>query len=131
MKNDKPTPQTKVTRKRLIQALNRDLASEYQAIIAYIVYSEVLKRASYMTLAAELELHAAEEYQHALGIAKQIEYLGGLPCVPIMAGQATRDPLAMRDAVPDNEPTSVGNCRYRIMHDAALGARGHAAPVAG
>ena len=68
-----------VTREELIQLLNEDLAREYQAIIAYVVYSQVLKGAQYMSIAAELEKHAAQELQHALTISKQIDYLGGMP----------------------------------------------------
>ena len=70
-----------VTRDELIRLLNEDLAREYQAIIAYVVYSQVLKGAPYMNIADELEKHAGEELQHALIIAKQIDYLGGMPTV--------------------------------------------------
>ena len=70
-----------VDRKTLIALLNEDLAREYQAIIAYVVYSQVLKGAAYMSIAQELEVHAGEELQHALTIAKQIDYLGGTPAV--------------------------------------------------
>ena len=65
------------TRKDLIAKLNEDLAREYQAIIAYVVYSQVLKGAEYMAIAGELETHAQQELQHALTIAKHIDYLGG------------------------------------------------------
>ena len=64
------------TRKQLIAALNEDLAREYQAIIAYVNYSQVLKGAAYMNIAAELEVHAGEELQHAITIANQIDYRG-------------------------------------------------------
>src|ERR1700758_2796033 len=70
-----------ISRSQLIDLLNEDLAREYQAIIAYVVYSQVLKGAQYMSIAAELEKHAAEELQHALIVAKQIDYLGGQPAV--------------------------------------------------
>ncbi|MBP8273285.1 MAG: ferritin-like domain-containing protein, partial [Acidobacteria bacterium] len=68
-------------RKTLIADLNADLSREYQAIIAYVVYSQTLKGAEYMHIAKELELHAAEELTHALTIAKHIDYLGGSPSV--------------------------------------------------
>ena len=68
-------------RKALIGLLNEDLAREYQAIIAYVVYSQVLKGAAYMSIAKELETHAKQELDHALIIAKQIDYLGGTPAV--------------------------------------------------
>ena len=74
-----PTETTTITREALIDKLNEDLAREYQAIIAYVVYSQVLKGAEYMAIAKELEIHAGEELQHALTIAKQIDYLGGMP----------------------------------------------------
>ena len=64
-------------REQLIANLNEDLAREYQAIIAYVVYSQAIKGASYMGIAKELEEHAGEELKHALIIAKQIDYLGG------------------------------------------------------
>jgi bacterioferritin len=72
---------TKITREKLIVLLNEDLAREYQAIIAYVVYSQVLKGAAYMNIAAELEVHATEELQHALVLSNQIDYLGGMPVV--------------------------------------------------
>src|SRR5277367_7049501 len=70
---------TKVSRSELIALLNEDLAREYQAIISYVVYSQVLKGAEYMNIAAELEKHAHEELAHALIVANQIDYLGGDP----------------------------------------------------
>ena len=62
-----------ITRKALIDRLNEDLAREYQAIIAYVVYSQVLKGAQYMNIAKELEVHAGEELAHAITIAKHFE----------------------------------------------------------
>ena len=56
----------RITRERLINLLNEDLAREYQAIIAYVIYSQVLKGPQYMSIAAQLEQHAAEELKHAL-----------------------------------------------------------------
>src|SRR5258706_11679354 len=80
MKTQAPTTD-KQARQQLIDALNEDLSHEYQAIIAYITYSQVIKGAEYMNIAGELEVHATEELQHALRIAKQIDYLGGKPTV--------------------------------------------------
>jgi len=70
-----------VAREQLVALLNEDLSREYQAIIAYVVYSQVLKGAAYMNIAAELAVHATEELSHALTIAKLIDYLGGMPTV--------------------------------------------------
>src|ERR1041384_1272770 len=85
-----------VTREKLIELLNDDLAREYQAIIAYVVYSQVLKGAQYMSIAKELEVHAGEELQHALIISKQIDYLGGMPIVtpkPVKTSEKATDML--------------------------------------
>src|SRR3954466_2318953 len=69
----------KLTREKLAALLNEDLAREYQAIIAYVVYSQVLKGPEYMSIAQQLELHAKQELDHALKIARQIDYLGKMP----------------------------------------------------
>src|SRR5215216_562144 len=71
----------RLSREQLVTLLNEDLAREYQAIIAYVVYSQVLKGPEYMAIAKELEVHAGEELQHALKVAKLIDYLGGEPTV--------------------------------------------------
>lgn len=68
-----------ISRERLVELLNEDLAREYKAIIGYVVYSQVLKGPEYMNIAAQLEIHAGQELQHAITISKQIDYLGGMP----------------------------------------------------
>jgi rubrerythrin len=81
-----------VTREELVRLLNEDLAREYQAIIAYVIYSQVLKGAQYMNIAAELETHAKEELQHALVISKQIDYLGGMPTATPLRVRTSESP---------------------------------------
>src|SRR5438067_10606353 len=76
-----PSQDGQISREQLIFLLNEDLAREYQAIIAYVVYSQVIKGAAYMTITKELEQHAKEELAHALIVARQIDYLGGTPIV--------------------------------------------------
>ena len=110
-----------ITREQMIQFLNEDLAGEYQAIIAYTVYSQVLKGAAYTDIARELELHAAEELQHAIKIAKQIDYLGGMPGVTPKLVKTSSDPLAMLRADLENERTTVGRYRERIRQAEAMG----------
>jgi bacterioferritin len=68
-----------LTRKKLINFLNEDLSREYQAIISYVNYSQVLKGAAYMNIADELTIHAKEELDHALQVSNHIDYLGGMP----------------------------------------------------
>src|SRR4051812_4921596 len=85
-----------VTRERLAELLNEDLAREYQAVIAYVVYSQVIKGAEYMSIAEQLQVHAGQELQHALTIARQIDYLGAMPTVTpkkVRTSEKARDML--------------------------------------
>jgi bacterioferritin len=110
-----------ITRERLIELLNEDLSREYQAIIAYVVYSQVLKGAEYMNIAGELEKHAAEELRHALTISKQIDYLGGSPTVtpkPVKTSDKAEDMLRFDLA---NENETIRNYRERVRQCEALG----------
>ena len=115
-KQSNPTP----SRKQLVELLNEDLAREYQAIIAYIVYSQVLKGAEYMAIAAELEVHAGQELQHALTIAKQIDYLGGMPGTTALPVKQTEDAREMLRADLDNENATIRAYRDRVMQCEAL-----------
>ena len=110
-----------ITRERMIQLLNEDLAGEYQAIIAYTVYSQVLKGAAYTDVARELEAHAGEELAHAIKIAKQIDYLGDMPSVTPKPVKTSSDPVAMLRADLENERETVGRYRERIRQAEAMG----------
>jgi len=103
-----------ITRKELIARLNEDLSREYQAIIAYVVYSQVLKGAEYMNIADELELHAKEELAHALTIAKHIDYLGGMPNATPKAVKLSEDAKTMLRADLQNEHTTILEYRQRV-----------------
>ena len=107
--------------KELIDALNEDLSREYQAIIAYTVYSNVLSGAQWMNIAAELKLHAAEELQHAMILADQIDYLGGSPTAtpkPVKLSKKAEDMLRFD---LDNESETIRNYRQRVKQAEALG----------
>ena len=111
----------KVSRNELIDLLNEDLAREYQAIISYVVYSQVLKGPEYMNIATELEKHAGEELQHALLLAKQIDYLGGMPKVipkPVRTSEKAEDMLRFD---LENENETIRNYRQRVRQCEVLG----------
>ena len=110
-----------VDREALIELLNQDLAREYQAIIAYIVYSQVLKGAQYMAIAKELEAHAGDELKHALTIAKQIDYLGGTPAVVPKPVKLSDDPKALLRFDLNNEAETIRAYRSRVRQCEALG----------
>ncbi len=105
----------------LINALNEDLAREYQAIIAYTVYSNVLSGAQWMQIAGELKLHAAEELQHALILADQIDYLGGMPTATPKEVKLSKKPEEMLRFDLDNETQTIRNYRKRVKQAEALG----------
>jgi bacterioferritin len=110
-----------VSRERLAELLNEDLAREYQAIIAYVVYSQVLKGAAYMAIADQLEQHAQEELKHALIISRQIDYLGGMPTVapkPVKVSEKAEDMLRFD---LQNEADTIRNYRERVRQCEDLG----------
>ena len=110
-----------ITRNQLIKLLNEDLAREYQAIISYVIYSKVLKGAAYMNIAAELEVHAGEELQHALTLAGQIDYLGGDPTPSPKAVRTSDKAEEMLRFDLENEKETVRNYRQRVRQAEALG----------
>ena len=110
-----------VTREQLIALLNEDLSREYQAIIAYVVYSQVLKGAEYMNIAEELKLHAAQELAHALAIAKHIDYLGGMPTATAKPVKLSEDAKTMLRADLNNENETVREYRQRLRECESLG----------
>ena len=116
-----PISDAPVSRQQLIDLLNEDLAREYQAIIAYVNYSQVLKGAAYMAIAAELEKHAKEELDHAIIIAKQIDYLGGDPTVMPKPVRTSDKATEMLHFDLENERETILNYRARIKQCEALG----------
>jgi bacterioferritin len=110
-----------VTRQQLIEKLNEDLSREYQAIIAYVVYSQVLKGAQYMNIAGELEKHAGQELSHALTISRHIDYLGGMPIATAQPVKLTENPEEMLRADLQNENDTIRAYRERVRQCEALG----------
>lgn len=113
--------ETAVTREELIDLLNEDLAREYQAIISYVIYSQVLKGAQYMKVATELEAHAAEELSHALLISRQIDYLGGMPVTSPKEVKTSDKAEDMLRFDLDNETETIKHYRQRVRQCEALG----------
>ena len=121
MADPKPSVGESVSRDELAKLLNEDLAREYQAIIAYVVYSQVLKGPEYMNIADQLEQHAKQELQHALILSRQIDYLGQMPTVtpkPVKTSENARELLRFD---LNNENETVRNYRERIRQCEALG----------
>ncbi len=111
----------KISRKEMVELLNEDLAREYQAVIAYTVYSQTMKGAKYKAIADELKKHASEELEHALLIAKQIDYLNGTPVTtpkPVQMSERAEDMLRFD---LENERDTIANYRQRIRQAEAMG----------
>ena len=120
-KNSTSDEQKPISRDRLAELLNEDLSREYQAIISYVVYSQVLKGAEYMNIADQLEIHAQEELKHALIVSRQIDYLGKMPSVtpkPVRISDKAKDMLRFD---LENENETIRNYRERVRQCEALG----------
>lgn len=115
------TKEKEITRDRLAELLNEDLSREYQAIIAYVVYSQVLSGAEYMDIANQLEIHAQQELDHALILSRQIDYLGKMPSVTPKPVRTSKDAREMLRFDLDNENETIRNYRDRIRQCEALG----------
>jgi bacterioferritin len=113
--------ENEISRDRLAELLNEDLSREYQAIIAYVVYSQVLSGAQYMDIAAQLEIHAKQELDHALILSRQIDYLGKMPAVTPKPVRTSKNPKDMLQYDLDNENETIRNYRDRIRQCEALG----------
>src|SRR5256884_6961251 len=111
----------KISRDRLAELLNEDLCREYQAIISYVVYSMVISGAHYMDIAAQLEIHAKQELDHALILSRQIDYLGKMPAVTPKPVRTSKDPTDMLRFDLDNENETIRNYRDRVRQCEALG----------
>jgi bacterioferritin len=110
-----------ISRDRLAALLNEDLSREYQAIIAYVVYSQVLKGAQYMSIADQLALHAKQELDHALILSRQIDYLGKMPTVTPQPVKTSEDPKQMLRFDLENETVTIKNYRERVRQCETLG----------
>jgi bacterioferritin len=110
-----------VSRDRLADLLNEDLSREYQAIISYVVYSQVLKGAEFMNIAGQLETHARQELSHALIISRQIDYLGKMPGVTVKPVRTSEKAREMLRFDLDNENETIRNYRERVRQCEALG----------
>jgi len=116
-----PVIENEISRDRLAELLNEDLAREYQAIIGYVVYSQVLSGAQYMDIANQLEIHAKQELDHALIISRQIDYLGKMPTVAPKPVRTSKDPKEMLRFDLENENETIRNYRDRVRQCETLG----------
>src|ERR1700760_3594962 len=103
-----------ITKEKLIDLLNEDLSREFQAVIAYVNYSQTLKGAAYMNIAGELEVHAKEELAHALKLSYWIDLLGGMPAVKPKEVKTSEKATDMLRFDLEAEKETIRNYRRRI-----------------
>jgi bacterioferritin len=115
------TNENETCRDRLAELLNEDLSREYQAIIGYVVYPQVLSGAQYMDIAAQLEIHAKQELNHALILSRQIDYLGKMPAVTPKPVRTSENAEEMLRFDLENENETIRNYRERVRQCEALG----------
>lgn len=99
---------------KLIEFLNRDLALEYTATVQYVQHSGVMTGAEYGDIIKELKIHATEELQHALILADQIDYLGGIPTVEVPPAKTSSDPIEMLQQDLEGEEDAIRRYKNRI-----------------
>ncbi len=107
--------------KQLIEGLQEDLSREYQAVIAYTVYSNVLSGAQWMDIARELKKHASEELQHAMIIADQLDYLGEMPNASPKSVKLSKKAEDMLRFDLENETETIKAYRERVRQAEAVG----------
>jgi bacterioferritin len=104
----------KISKKQLIDLLNKDLGLEYTAIVQYTQHQGVLKGAMYQSIQKELIIHAQEELQHATILAAQIDYLGGVPTVIMPPAKTARDSVKMLTQDLEGENDAIARYIARI-----------------
>jgi bacterioferritin len=108
-------------RAALVQGLQDDIAREYKAIIQYIIFSQKLDKAAYMNIADQLSVHAHQELDHALAVARQLDYLGAYPVHQPKPVEVSEDNEEMLWADLRAEDDTIKNYRDRIRQAEALG----------
>jgi bacterioferritin len=110
-----------VTRAQLIEGLQQDLAREFKAIIQYVIFSQKLDTARFQNIAGELEKHAHEELDHALAVARQIDYFGAYPVHTPAPIEVSEDNEKMLWADLHAEDDTIEHYRQRIRQAEELG----------
>jgi len=110
-----------VTREQLIQGLQEDLAREYKAIVQYVIFSQKLDGARYMNIADQLQEHAHQELDHALEIARQLDYFGEYPVHQPAKVEVSEENEEMLWIDLRAEDETVKNYRERIQQAESVG----------
>lgn len=110
----------KITMKKLLAELNKDLEWEYAAAIQYVQHAATINGAQFDSIQKELLIHAQEEMQHAVMLSEQIDYLGGTPTVDVEKRGISKDSLEMLRQDLDGEINAIARYKERIGQAEAL-----------
>jgi bacterioferritin len=104
-----------------IDLLNEDLSTEYQSIVQYTQHIATIKGAQYQALVDELRKHVGQELEHAMTLADQIDFLGGVPTVvvPKIVSEPDEDAALRLDL--ELETSQLARYRERVTQANDLG----------
>ena len=103
---------------KLVERMNEDLGTELRSIMQYTQHIATVKGLEVQSILQELRAHLGQELQHAVILAEQIDFLGGVPSVevpPIPTETETRRALEL-----DLELEQHQLERYRERIDQAI-----------
>lgn len=104
-----------------VERLNEDLATEYQSIVQYVTHIATMRGPEYQALADELAQHVAQELDHALILARQINFLGGQPATHVPTVDESSDTKAALEADLELERRQLDRYRTRVSEAEDLG----------
>ncbi|HCI53812.1 MAG TPA: ferritin [Gallionella sp.] len=110
----------KITLKKLLSELNKDLEWEYAAAIQYVQHAATINGAQFDSIQKELLIHAQEEMQHAVMLSEQIDYLGGTPTVDVEKRELSSNSLEMLKQDLEGEENAIARYKERIGQAEAL-----------
>ncbi len=100
--------------KTLLAELNKDLEWEYAAAIQYLQHAAAIHGAEYDSIQKELMLHSTEEMQHAVMLADQIDFLGGVPTIDVEKREIAPEPVKMLKQDLWGEDNAIKRYKERI-----------------
>lgn len=110
----------KITMKKLLSELNKDLEWEYAAAVQYVQHAATINGAQFDSIQKELLIHAQEEMQHAVMLSEQIDFLGGVPTVDVEKRDISADSLEMLKQDLAGEENAITRYKERIGQAEAL-----------
>jgi len=110
----------KITKKKLIEELNKDLEWEYSAAIQYVQHAAVITGPEYESIQKELLIHSQEEMAHAVMLSDQINFLGGVPTVDVEKREVSANSKEMLKQDLAGEENAIQRYKERIAQAESL-----------